>query len=356
MTPQSYEHTRDRHAGQGGHGGHGEQNAYLAAPDRFVLDRRAPAPSHDPWRHQGVIVEDERGADGRPARSATVLLTGRECPWRCAMCDLWQYTTAEDTPRGAIPAQVAAARDELRSTSEIVTQLKLYNAGSFFDPRAVPEGDYDDVAARLGGLAQVVVESHPSLVGPRVDRFLEALDRSHGPSPVRLEVAMGLETVHPEALHRLNKRMTIDDFVRAADELRRRGAALRAFLLIWPPFVPRAEQQDWLLQSIDVALSAGASVVSLIPTRPGNGALEALAADGAFRAPELDDIERSLQAALARRQPERGRIFLDLWDLQRFASCPDCFDARRARLHTANLEQRVPAPLSCGECGLGRSS
>ena len=72
-----------------------------AARDRFVLDRRGPRPRHDPWRHQGVLVEDERTADGRRARVATAFLTGRECPWRCTMCDLWRYTTVEDTPRGA---------------------------------------------------------------------------------------------------------------------------------------------------------------------------------------------------------------------------------------------------------------
>ena len=32
-----------------------------------------------------------------------------------------------------------------------VTGMKLYNAGSFFDPRAVPEADYDGVAARSPG-------------------------------------------------------------------------------------------------------------------------------------------------------------------------------------------------------------
>ena len=127
--------------------------AGAAARDRFILDRREPRPLHDPWRHQGIIVEDERTADGRIARAATVFLTGRECPWRCVMCDLWQYTIAEDTPRGAIPAQVAAARDELRGRLRCRSrQVKLYNAGSFFDPRAVPEEDYDGVAAGLAGL------------------------------------------------------------------------------------------------------------------------------------------------------------------------------------------------------------
>ncbi len=151
------------------------EGPYPAAPaarDRFVLERRGPRPQHDPWRHQGVIVEDERGADGEVARMATVFLTGRECPWRCAMCDLWRYTTITDTPRGAIAAQIAGARSTLADERVPVTGLKLYNAGSFFDPRAVPEADYDEVAASLAGLSRVVVESHPALVGARVDRWL----------------------------------------------------------------------------------------------------------------------------------------------------------------------------------------
>lgn len=327
------------------------------ARDRFILESRDPRPHHDPWRHQGLTIEDELAADGRLARTATVFLTGRECPWRCVMCDLWRYTIVDDTPSGAIPAQVAAAREELRARREAIAVMKLYNASSFFDPRAVPEDDYDAVAAELGGLARVVVESHPALIGSRVDRFLEALDRrsAAGAPTVQLEVAMGLETVHPEALDRLNKRMTVEDFARAAEQLQRRGASLRAFLLISPPFVPSDEHDDWLLRSLDCAFSCGASVVSLIPTRSGNGAMDALAADGMFRAPQLEDIERSIELAVAAR-PHRGRIFVDLWDLQRFSSCQQCFEARRAVLHAVNLEQRVLSRPSCPVCRFGLSS
>jgi archaeosine synthase beta-subunit len=328
--------------------------ASAAARDRFVLDLRGPRPALDAWRHQGIIVEDERAADGQVARAATVFLTGRECPWRCTMCDLWQHTITENTPRGAIAAQVGAARGELLARPTPITQLKLYNAGSFFDPRAVPEIDYDDVAIALDGLACIVVESHPAFIGSRVDRFLDALNR-HATSAMgagRLEVAMGLETAHPEALDRLNKRMTIDDFAGAAEELKRRDAALRVFVLISPPFIPQGEQDDWLLRSIDVAFSSGASVVSMIPTRPGNGALDALAADGAFRPPRLEDIERSIEAGLTA-HPDRGRIFVDLWDLERFSACAHCFAARRARLHAINLEQRVSSPSPCDMCGAG---
>ncbi len=309
------------------------------ARDRFVLDRRHARPHHDSWRYQGLIVEDERSANGDVARVATVLLTGRECPWRCAMCDLWQYTTAGDTPRGAIPAQIIAARSVLNDRGTPVSGMKLYNAGSFFDPRAVPDADYDDAADALGGLSHVIVESHPALVGPRVDRLLAALARQQQPAP-RLEVAMGLETAHPAALDRLNKRFTLERFGKAAKRLRERGVALRVFLLISPPFVPSDEQDAWLLRSVDAAFDCGASVVSLVPTRSGNGAMEALGDAGWFRAPGLDDIERSFDLALSHTRG-RGRVFIDLWDLERFAHCADCLPTRRERMREMNIGQHA---------------
>ncbi|HET9833622.1 MAG TPA: hypothetical protein VFP91_18000, partial [Vicinamibacterales bacterium] len=205
--------------------------ALPAARDRFIVDLRGPRPSHDPWRYQGVAVEDELTERGDHARVGTVFLTGRECPWRCAMCDLWRSTTHADTPAGAIPTQLAAARKIWREASERISRVKLYNASNFFDAHAVPESDYAPIADELADIDQLIVESHPSLVGLRVERFQTALA---GPS---LEVAMGLETAHPAALDALNKRMTTDDFARAADWLRERSISVRAFLLIHPPFI-----------------------------------------------------------------------------------------------------------------------
>jgi hypothetical protein len=270
-----------------------------AARDRFIVDLRGPRPSHDPWRYQDLAVEDEITERGDVARVGTIFLTGRECPWRCAMCDLWRFTTRGDTPVGAIPAQVAAARRWWEQQAQPVSRAKLYNASNFFDPRAVPEDDYQAIAAALTGLDQVIVESHPSLVGSRVERFASML---RDPS---LEVAMGLETVHPAALDRLNKRMTTDDFARAAAWLRDRGISLRVFLLIHPPFIATEEQDRWLLQSVEFAEACGASVVSLVPTRAGNGTMEALAREGLFRAPTAADVTRSYNLVCSR-APDPG--------------------------------------------------
>lgn len=286
-----------------------------AARDRFIVDLRGPRPSHDPWRYQSLSAEDEVTESGDHARVGTVFLTGRECAWRCTMCDLWRSTTHGDTPDGAIPAQVAAARQEWRGRGEHVSRIKLYNASNFFDPRAVPEADYPSIASHLDDLDQAIVESHPSLVGPRVEKFASAL---RGPS---LEVAMGLETAHPAALDALNKRMTTDDFAHASDWLRARSISVRVFLLIHPPFIPLEEQDDWLIRSVDFASSCGASVISLIPTRGGNGTMEALTREGLFRAPAAADIARSYQAVVSSRQSSVAghrssvRILLDPWAL-----------------------------------------
>ena len=328
---------------------------YPASPasrDRFVLERRRARPVLDPWRHQGVLVEEERGPGGEVARSATVFLTARECPWRCVMCDLWRYTTESDTPRGAVARQIAQATDDLLRAGPLPpSQIKLYNAGSFFDPRAVPPQDYADIAETLRPYGRVIVESHPLLVGRRLDEFRDACVHAAGPDgPPEIEVAMGLETAHPEALARLHKRVTLPQFVRAAERVRAAGAALRVFLLVGVPFVPSEQQADWLRRSVAVARECGATAIALIPLRRGNGAVETLEVSGDAVVPTLEALEAALADALSAPGPGTCRVFADLWDVERFATCASCVVARRARLDRMNRTQVVEPPVTCAAC------
>ncbi len=325
-----------------------------SARDRFVLERRPIRAANDPWAMPHVVVEDERAADGTIARVATIFLTGRECPWRCVMCDLWTHAIASDTPAGAIVAQIFAAREHLAAAWP-VDAVKLYNAGSFFDPRAVPESDYEAIARQLTGVRRIIVESHPALVGERMRRFVHALRRAASSVDPVLEVAMGLETTEPDALERLNKRMTIGTFVAAAGVLKQMGASLRTFLLISPPFVPHDQQDPWLERSVDVAIDCGSTAVSLIPLRVGNGAIDALVTEGLARPPAMADIERSTVLALRRAAGTSTRVFVDLWDLPRFSTCARCFDRRRARLDHLNRTQREAPAATCDVCGAGHA-
>ena len=257
------------------------------------------------------------------------------------MCDLWTNTLDEVVPRGAIAQQIRAALSELPPSRCI----KLYNAGSFFDPQQIPPDDDDDIAALLEPFDRVIVESHPAfLAGPYGDRCR----RFQSLIPGRLEVAIGLETAHPDVLARLNKRMTLDAFRRAADFLHRHDIALRVFVLLSPPFMSAGEAVEWACRSIDLAAECGATACSVIPTRGGNGAMEAIG--DAFVAPRLRELESVIEYGLRQRRagpfgPDM-RVFADLWDIERSFSC-ECSPARASRLAAMNLHQRIASPITC---------
>lgn len=320
-------------------------------PSQWVIKRRGPRNALDPLRPYAFFAESELASDGTLAEIWTVFLTNRECPWRCVMCDLWRNTLEETLPVGMIPQQMDYAFQRLRTPGGLPPRhVKLYNSGSFFDPKAIPSGDYPAIASRVASFERVIVECHPSLIGPRVaafDRLLRGEDASSQGSAARLEVALGLETAHAEALCSLNKGLTVPDFQRACALLQGFDVAIRVFLLVHPPFVPREEQRRWLETSVLTALDAGASVVSLIPLRLGNGALDELAKVGLAAEPSLSALEDALDFGVGQR---RARVFADLWDLDRFSTCAACLSVRRARLEEMNRSQRVLPRVSCPTC------
>ncbi len=300
--------------------------------DEWILARRPERNAVDARKPSAFLVEDERAASGEIVRVVTIFLTNRECPWRCLMCDLWKNTLTESVPPGAIPEQIDFALPRLGEAR----QIKLYNAGSFFDPRAIPPEDIPAIAERVRDFERVIVECHPSLVGDLALRFRDLLTG-------RLEVAMGLETAEPTVLEKLNKRMTLASFAKAAAFLRAHDIALRVFVLVKPPFLDEADALHWARRSIDFAFTCGAGVVSLIPTRAGNGAMDALD----FTPPKLATFESALDYGIGL---QRGRVFADLWDLERFSQCAACFPARRERLQQMNAQQGAIPRVKCAAC------
>jgi hypothetical protein len=299
---------------------------------RWILEARsgiARAPV-EPTRPSAWLLEEERQSDGIVERGLTVFLVNRECPWHCTMCDLWRHTTVQRVESGDVPRQLDTALGE--AASPPLGWIKLYNAGSFFDVGAIPASDHPAIAAQCSPFKRVIVESHPSLVGAPVVAFRECLG-----SGTPLEVAMGLETVHPAALEKLNKRITPGRFREAADFLRSHGCGVRTFLLIRPPFIPERDCRGWLERSIDFALECGSDPVVLIPTRTGNGAMERLAEMGEFTLPNLDLLEAGVRYGLAQR---RGRVFADLWDIERFVAPGEDVAVRMARLEAINRTQK----------------
>lgn len=286
--------------------------------------------SHRVGKPAAVWVEEERQIDGTLAMGLTVLLVNRECPWRCVMCDLWKQTTSnqvtvEDLLQQVDEGLAEAGPGELR-------WIKLYNAGSFFDRGAIPERAYAGIARRCERFDRIIVESHPHLVGPCVERFRRELRTG-----TALEVAMGLETVDPVSHAKLNKRTTPESFQRAAEWLKSRGLGVRAFVLARPPFIEAEHAKAWLFQTVDFALDCGADPVVIIPTRLGNGAMERLRDSGDFELPPVEWVEDAVRHGI---RAGKGRVFGDTWDMDSHVVTGE--DVRfRERIEALNRNQAL---------------
>jgi radical SAM enzyme (TIGR01210 family) len=174
---------------------------HLLVSDKWIVSMRGNKNQVNLLRPYGWLVEKERTISGKIEDTGIIFLTNRECPFHCLMCDLWKNTTDQSVPVGAIPTQIEWA---LRQMPDI-KHIKLYNSGSFFDERAIHEEDYKEIASLLKNFETVIVESHPRLINDKCLRFRDML-------VPELNVALGLETVHPGILLNLNKQMTAGGF------------------------------------------------------------------------------------------------------------------------------------------------
>ncbi len=305
--------------------------------DREILSRRPQRNQVHARRPYAMLVEPEQNAQGEVVDVATLFLVNRECPFRCLMCDLWKNTLEHPVAIGDIPEQIRWGLAQLPPAREI----KLYNSGNFFDRRAIPPEDYHAIARLVRGFETVIVENHPRLCGESCLRFQELI------APARLEIALGLETCHPEILASLNKRMTLEDFENAAAFLISHGIRLRSFLLLKPPFLKEQAAIDWAIRSVDYAFDHGVDCCAVIPTRAGNGIMDDLLESGEFSHPQGASLEQVLERSLDRR---RGRVFVDLWDAELFFPCQSCRQDRIGRLKEMNLTQRQLPPIPCSLC------
>lgn len=327
-----------------------------AAPrGRDIRGLRGPRVAVDPDAPVAVWDEWEVAAAGHTVPTRVVILAGAECRFTCAMCDLWRHTLPGPTAPGRLPRQIREALQRPWSGDDGVAVprwIKLYNGSNFFDPRSVPEADWSAITAALALCERVVVENHPALVDDRVPRF-----RDH--CPPRLEVAMGLETVCVDVLARLGKQMTLADFTAACQRLQAWGVDIRSFVLLGLPWSDPTDAVDWCGRSVAFAIEYGARHVSIVPTRPGNGYLDALAARGRFTPPDASVVEAAAERLVpaAARPGGRGTaavVTIDLWDWPRLAgTCDICRSPRRARLERMNALQAMLPPVSL-DCGCRR--
>jgi radical SAM enzyme (TIGR01210 family) len=301
--------------------------------NEWIRSLRSEKNRADPRKPYACLIEKEQISSGTVEDVATIFLTNKECPFTCLMCDLWKNTTDHRVPPGAIPDQIEWALGQMLATRHI----KLYNSGNFFDNQAIPPEDFQAIASLLRDFETVIVESHPKLINRKALEFRNMLK-------AELQVAIGLETVHPKVLPLLNKRMGLKDFEQSVKYLNTNNIQSRAFILLRPPFLSEEEGILWAKKSMDFAFNCGVECCVVIPTRAGNGALDWLEKKGYFTLADIKSLEEVLDYGIGL---NAGRVFADLWDIELFSSCETCYPERKKRLEACNLQQRLLPPISC---------
>lgn len=304
---------------------------------KWIVSKRSKKNTINPQKPYAWLVEKEHSRFGKTEDTGIIFLTNRECPFHCLMCDLWKNTTDKIVPVGAVPNQIKWALNQIPK----VKHIKLYNSGSFFDKKAIPEEDYEAIALLLADFDTVIVESHPKFINNSCLSFKNLLKP-------KLEIAIGLETVHPKILKKLNKQMTLDDFKHSIEFLTKNEIRSRAFILLKPPFLSEPESIYWTKKSMDFAFNSGVECCTIIPVRAGNGAMDFLLSTGDFSLPSIQSLETVLEYGI---ELNKGRVFADVWDLELFSNCDLCLDKRIQRINEINLNQKIIAQINCS-CSL----
>ena len=310
--------------------------------DRWILERRARAPRARPRARPTPPSSRTRLAEsGEVVPVATIFLTNRECPWRCLMCDLWKNTLAgagaARRDRARRSARALAALPPARQRQALQRRELLRRAG---DPARGGRRDrrcslralrarHRRVASRARGRALPASARPPRRAARGGARAGD--DPPRDPSPAQQAHDARRLPARPPA------------FLRDAD------IALRAFVLVGLPWLPEAEALDWACRSTHFAFDCGASAVSLIPTRAGNGALDALSASGDFAQPGL--AQPRVRAGLRHPARPRPRLRRPLGPRTLQPLCRVLSGARRATARHATCARRSGPRIACAECG-----
>jgi archaeosine synthase beta-subunit len=264
--------------------------------------------------------------NGTPLRRKKVILMSGGCSVpTCSMCPF----TNENNYGLGFNAQTLTEQvvDVLTRTPDEPPYevIALYNDGSFFAPREVPDDTQAEIA-RLVARAQVstlVVESLPQFIrAERVKRMVDELDGVH------LEVGIGLQSADDIVRELLvNTTFSRKTFERAVDALRASGAEPKIYVMLKPPFLHEDEAVEDVLATVQYLTSLGVSNTTLCPTRVAGGTIaQALFDKQEFEPPNVWTIVEAVRAI----QPHTtARVAIvnvrsDDFDATVPVGCPDC--------------------------------
>ena len=244
---------------------------------------------------------------------------------------------AKDTlGRSATPAELAEQLDRALARYQEEPYVKVYTSGSFLDDREVdPASRAALVRAFSGRARRLLFETLPEFA---TSETLEPLREAFSGE---VEVALGLESTHPDVLGRLvHKNAPPREYLDAGDRVRALGLRAKAYLLLKPPYLTESEAIRDVLASI-VEASPHFDALSVNPVHIQNGTVvEWMYHRGRYRPPWLWSVVETLRAGAPLRGPSRLVSFPTAGGLPRGPhNCKQCDSRVLEAIENASLLQ-----------------
>lgn len=236
------------------------------------------------------VWKEKENLGGEVVDAGVVILRTSGCAHSrgggCTMCG-YNQESSEGVSSEDIIAQFQSASKSLEGTQ----LLKVYTSGSFLDKREVPLEAQVEVLSWCRDIGcGLLFESRTEFI---TEDSLDAALRTHDD----IEVAIGLESANDRVLKfAVNKGMTVADYDRVANVVKSKGARLRSYVLLKPPYLTEAEAiEDAISTAKHAALKS--DTVSINPVNVQKGtAVERLWRDWSYRPPWLWSVIEVLNA------------------------------------------------------------
>lgn len=201
-------------------------------------------------------------------RRAVLFLLSNGCEWAiksangCTMCGHLAKQTRSLTPLSTDDLISQFMGEFTRIDFRNTPILNLYNNGSFFNDREIPEPARIRMLKEISevdSIRMLVVESRPEFITERALEQIRALLPN-----VHVEVAMGLETMDDKKrMISVNKGFTLRQYDRAVQIIRKYHLYPRSYVLLKPPFFSEKEGIEEAIRTTKHAFDTGTETVSI---------------------------------------------------------------------------------------------
>lgn len=207
------------------------------------------------------------------------MIPTRGCSWAlsknggCSVCGYINDSSREHTiPSDRILNSIGDLIAKTKTSKPI--ELKIFNSGSFFDNKDVPQELKSQIIKLLKknpSIRKLSVESRPEYL---LENYDEIISYKNSLNPINLEIGIGLESSNNTILRDCwNKGFSFEDYKESVEKIRSQDIKIKTYVFVKPPFLTELEAINDTIQTIQDVFRIGTDIISVNPCNIQKGTL-----------------------------------------------------------------------------------